>query len=75
MSVLSFDGEIGLTEKTSLFETFAQIIGNTAHQVINKVSHLLQSGQGIIIPAHLPNQIVPYGRFKMIRTVIKSGYD
>ncbi len=75
ISVMSFDGGEGLTEKTSPFDTFAQIIEGKADIVIDKISHLLQAGQGIIIPAHSPNHINPNGRFKMILTIIKSGYE
>ena len=75
ISVMSFDSGEGLTEKTSPFDTFAQIIEGKAEIVIDKVCHLLVSGQGIIIPAHLPNLIRPNGRFKMISTIIKSGYE
>ena len=75
ISVMSFDNGEGLTEKTSPFDTFAQIIEGEADIVIDKVSHLLKSGEGIIIPAHSPSFITPNGRFKMIQTVIKSGYE
>jgi quercetin dioxygenase-like cupin family protein len=75
ISVMSFDTGEGLTEKISPFDTFAQIIEGTAEIVIDKKSHLLESGQGIIIPAHSPNFIKPNGRFKMILTIIKSGYE
>ena len=75
ISVMSFDSGEGLVEKTSPFDSFAQIIEGSAEIVIDKVSHLLQSGQGIIIPAHSPNFIKPNGRFKMISTIIKSGYE
>ncbi|MEP7374967.1 MAG: cupin domain-containing protein [Chitinophagaceae bacterium] len=75
ISVMSFDSGEGLTEKTSPFDTFAQIIEGKAEIVIDKISHVLESGQGIIIPAHSPNFIKPNGRFKMILTIIKSGYD
>ena len=74
ISVMSFDSGEGLTEKTSPFDSFAQIIEGNAEIVIDKISHLLESGQGIIIPAHSPNFIKPNGRFKMISTIIKSGY-
>src|SRR5450432_3275744 len=74
ISMMSFDSGEGLTEKTSPFDTFTQIIEGKAEIVIDKVSHLLKSGQGIIIPAHSPNFIKPNGRFKMILTIIKSGY-
>lgn len=75
ISVMSFDSCEGLTEKTSPFDTFAQIIDGKAEIVIDKKATILESGQGIIIPAHSPNFIKPNGRFKMILTIIKSGYE
>jgi quercetin dioxygenase-like cupin family protein len=75
ISIMSFDSGEGLTEKTSPFDTFVQIIEGNAEIVIDKVTNLLESGQGIIIPAHSPNFIKPNGRFKMILTTIKSGYE
>lgn len=75
ISVMSFDSGEGLTERKSPFDTFTQIIEGKAELVIDKVSHMLESGQGIIIPAHASNFIKPNGRFKMIQTIIKSGYD
>jgi quercetin dioxygenase-like cupin family protein len=75
ISIMSFDSGEGLTEKTSPFDTFVQIIEGNAEVVIDKISNFLKSGQGIIIPAHSPNFIRPNGRFKMISTIIKSGYE
>jgi quercetin dioxygenase-like cupin family protein len=72
---MSFDSGEGLTEKTSPFDAFAQIIEGKAEIVIDKLPHLLESGQGITIPAHSSHYIKPNGRFKMISTIIKSGYD
>lgn len=75
ISVMSFDTGEGLTEKTSPFDTFAQIIEGRAEIVIDNKSSILETGQGIIIPAHSLNYIKPNGRFKMILTIIKSGYE
>lgn len=75
ISVMSFDGGEGLTERTTPFDTFAQIIEGKAELVINGVSHLLETGQSIVIPAHSPFLIRPNGRFKMILTIIKSSYE
>ncbi len=75
ISVMSFDTGEGLAEKISPFDSFAQIIEGKAEIVINKVSHLLETGMGIIIPAHASNYIKQDGRFKMILTIIKSGYE
>lgn len=75
VSVMSFDSGEGLTEKTSPFDTYAQIIEGKAEIVIDKIPHLVKTGEGIVIPAHAPNHITPDGRFKMILTIIKSGYE
>ena len=75
ISVISFDTGEGLMEKTTAFDSFAQIIEGKAEIVINGESNLLQKGQSIVIPAHAPNHIASNGRFKMILTVIKSGYE
>jgi len=75
ISIMSFDSGEGLTEKISPFDTFAQIIEGKAEIVIDNISTIIEAGQGIIIPAHLSNFIKPNGRFKMIQTVIKSGYE
>jgi quercetin dioxygenase-like cupin family protein len=75
ISAMSFDSGEGLTEKMSPFDTFSQIIEGKATIVIDKIAHLLVSGQGIVIPAHATSSIEPNGRFKMISTIIKSGYE
>jgi mannose-6-phosphate isomerase-like protein (cupin superfamily) len=75
ISVMSFDSGEGLTEKTSPFDTFMQIIEGKAEIVIDGKASILESGQGIIIPAHRSNKIKPNGRFKLISTIIKSGYE
>lgn len=75
ISVMSFDDGESLTEKTSPFETYAQIIEGRAEIIIDGSSFLLSTGESIIIPAHKPNLIKANGRFKMILTVIKSGYE
>ena len=75
VSVMSFDNGEGLAEKTSPFDAFVQIIDGTAELVIDGNSNVLVTGEGIIIPAHLSSFIKPNGRFKMIQTIIKSGYE
>ena len=75
ISIMSVDTGEGLTEKTSPFDTFAQVIDGNVCLVINDKLHGLSVGDSIIIPAHAPNHIKPDGRFKMIMTVLKSGYE
>jgi quercetin dioxygenase-like cupin family protein len=73
VSVVAIDSGEGLTEKTSPFDTFAQIIEGRAEIVINGSSNILETGQSIIIPAYTSNVVKAKERFKMILTIIKSG--
>jgi len=64
-----------LSEKTSPFDTYVQIIDGAAEVNINDKSLLLNLGEGIIIPAHSKHSFTANEQFKMITTVIKSGYE
>lgn len=75
INALSFASGEGLNEKTSAFDTYVQIIDGTAIIEIDGVATALKTGEGIVIPAHKPSHIEPNGRFKLILTVIKSGYE
>jgi quercetin dioxygenase-like cupin family protein len=75
ISVMSFDSGEGLTEKISPFDTFAQIIEGKAEILIDGQSFVLNTGQWIITPAQKPNVVKANERFKMILTIIKSGYE
>jgi quercetin dioxygenase-like cupin family protein len=75
VSAVSFDSGEALTERTSPFDTFIQVIDGKAEVIIEGTSNLLNTGQSIIIPAHARNTIKANERFKMISTIIKSGYE
>ncbi len=75
VNAMSFASGEGLNEKTSAFDTYIQVIDGSAIIEIDGVVKSLKTGEGIIIPAHRPSHIKPNGRFKLILTVIKSGYE
>ena len=75
ISAVSFDTGEALSEKISPFDTFIQIIDGEAVVVIDSTAHRLVVGESIIIPAHTRNIIEAKVRFKMLSTVIKSGYE
>ena len=75
ISATSFDTGEALTEKIIPFDTFVQIIDGKAEIVIDGISNLLDTGQSIIIPAHTSNILRAKERFKMLSTIIKSGYE
>src|SRR5450755_3503103 len=59
ISVMSVDTGEGLTERTSPFDTFVQVIVGKVEFVISGKEYLLKTG----------------GRFKIILTIIKSAYE
>lgn len=75
INAVSFDSGEGFAEKTSPFDTFIQVIEGKAEIIIDSKPHHLTTGQSIIIPAHTRNLIKANERFKMISSVIKSGYE
>ena len=75
VSVVSFDTGETLSPKTSPFDTFIQVIDGTAEVIIDNVSNILKTGESIIIPANRTHIIKANERFKMISTIIKSGYE
>ncbi|MBP3191888.1 cupin domain-containing protein [Natronogracilivirga saccharolytica] len=75
VSAVSVDSDGELEEKASPFDIFIQIIeGRTEIFIEDDVLHL-ETGQSVIIPAHSRNSFKAGHRFKMISTVIKSGYE
>jgi quercetin dioxygenase-like cupin family protein len=75
VSAVSFDSGEALTEKTSAFDTFIQVIDGQAEVLMKEKSYVLEIGQAMIIPAHAPHTIKANVRFKMLSTIIKSGYE
>jgi quercetin dioxygenase-like cupin family protein len=75
ITVSSFASGEELAEKTSPFDNYIQIIDGSAELIINEKKYKLRLGEGIIIPAHAPHCFNANEQFKMISTVIKSGYE
>lgn len=70
---ISEGGEVA--EKFLPFDTYIQVIDGTAGFIINEKRFLIREGEGIIIPAHIKHRVTTGKQFKMIVTVIKSGYE
>jgi quercetin dioxygenase-like cupin family protein len=75
VTVSSFDEGEELAEKTSPFDNYIQIIDGAAEVIINEKTYKLRLGEGIVIPAHASHCFNANEQFKMISTVIKSGYE
>jgi quercetin dioxygenase-like cupin family protein len=75
VNAMAFDTGEGLNEKTSPFDTYLQVIDGDAIIVVDGAATKLGIGEGILIPAHASSHVEPNGRFKLLLTVIKSGYE
>jgi len=75
ITVSSFDTGEELAEKTSPFDNYIQIIDGAAELIITDKKYRLRLGEGIIIPAHASHCFNAHEQFKMISTIIKSGYE
>lgn len=75
VTVSSLDAGEELGQKTSPFDTYIQIIDGAAEITINDKIYKLALGEGIIIPAHASHNFNANEQFKMISTIIKSGYE
>ena len=75
ITAVSFDSGIKLSEKIVPFDKLIQIIEGCAEILINDNLQHLNTGEALIIPAHSRNTFMANERFKMISTIIKSGYE
>ncbi len=71
----SFDAGEESIEKMLPFDNYIQIIDGKAELTINGEVCKLDKGEGYIIPAHASYLFNANEKFKMISTVIKSGYE
>jgi quercetin dioxygenase-like cupin family protein len=75
VTAISVDKGEKMPDKISPFDMLVQLIDGKAEIIIDNNAHFLQTGESIIIPAHAHNTIKANEKFKIISTVIKSGYE
>lgn len=75
VTVSSFEKGEEFAEKMFPFDNYIQIIAGAAELVVNKRKYKLKTGEGIIIPAFSKCCFNARNQFKMISTIIKSGYE
>jgi len=68
------DGET-VAEKLVPFDTYVHMIEGSARFMINNSRYDVEEGEGMIIPSHRKYRITAGTQFKMICTIIKSGYE
>jgi quercetin dioxygenase-like cupin family protein len=75
VSILAFDAGQSLSEKIYPFDIVLHIIEGKAEVIIGEISHIVEAGASIIIPAEALNTIKAHERFKMLSVIMKSSYE
>ena len=75
ITATSMDTGEEMIERSSPFDIYIQIIDGSATVSINDKKITLKLGEGMIIPAHSKHSFSAKEQFKMLTTVIKSGYE
>lgn len=72
LTVFSFDQGQGLSEHTSPFNAYVQILDGQAEITIGGKSVTVQAGQLILMPGGVPHQLDAVQRFKMLLTLFRT---
>lgn len=71
----AFDSGQATAETLIPFDQLIHVIEGTAEVMVNNATTMLGAGNLMIIPAHQRHTLRAVERFKIILTVIKSGYE
>jgi quercetin dioxygenase-like cupin family protein len=72
ISLFAFAKGEALSEHTAPFDALIQVVDGRGEVIIGGNSHLLETGQVIIMPANIPHSVKAVEKFKMVLTMIKS---
>ncbi len=72
VTLFAFDKGQGLSEHTAPFDALVYILDGQAEIYIAGKTHLLKTGQTIIMPANKPHALKAVERFKMLLVMIKA---
>jgi quercetin dioxygenase-like cupin family protein len=75
VTAMSFSEGEELCEKIIPYDNYIQVIDGAADLRIGKKEYHLKVGSGIVIPAHALQCFYANQKFKIISTIIKSGYE
>jgi quercetin dioxygenase-like cupin family protein len=72
ITLFAFDKEQNLSEHTAPFDALVQIIEGKAKIIIDGVTHSMEEGELIIMPAGIRHAVEAVSRFKMMLIMIKA---
>jgi quercetin dioxygenase-like cupin family protein len=72
VTFFAFDKGEFLSEHKAPFDAMVNIIDGSAEIIIAGESHIVKSGQMIIMPANIPHAVKATEKFKMMLTMVKE---
>jgi len=72
ISLFAFDKGEGLSEHTTPFDALVMVVDGKVDITIGGTSHLLKTGESIIMPANISHALTAVEKFKMVLTMIRS---
>ena len=72
VTLFAFDKEQGLSEHTAPFDAMVYVLEGTVEISIGGQPKLLEKGEMVIMPAHVPHALKAIEKFKMMLIMIKS---
>lgn len=72
ISLFAFDKGEGLSEHTTPFDALVMVVDGKVDITIGETTHLLETGDSIIMPANRPHALTALEKFKMVLTMIRS---
>lgn len=72
LTLFAFDKGEMLSEHTAPFDAMVEVFDGKGEVIIDGVSHILEAGECIIMPAGIRHAVVAVERFKMLLTMIKG---
>ena len=72
VTLFAFDGSEGLSEHTAPFDALVIGVEGRAEIPIDGIKHIVEEGDSLLMPAHVPHAVNPLGKFKMLLVMIRS---
>jgi quercetin dioxygenase-like cupin family protein len=71
ITLFAFDKGEFLSEHTAPFDAIVQVLDGNCEVVIDGISHVLNVGESIIMPANIRHAVNAVEKFKMLLTMVK----
>ncbi len=75
VTLFAFDSDEGLAEHTAPFDALVVGVEGSAGILIDGVSHTVNEGDTLLIPANMAHAVNPRGRFKMLLVMLRGNQE